>query len=90
MKQPFKNRQAFLLKSMLWSLLLYTAVMLVFNWDEVSSRISGGYSSHIANSGPATSGEGIHAGNISQPHTSTASSVLTTAYALVQILSGLK
>ena len=31
----------FIAKSMLWSLLLYAAFMLAFNWDDVSNRVRG-------------------------------------------------
>ncbi len=41
MKQEIQKRFSFYGKSILWSLLLYSAVMLTLNWDEVSHTITG-------------------------------------------------
>ena len=41
MKPVFKNRFAFIAKSMLWSVLLYIVLMLAFNWDDISNKVRG-------------------------------------------------
>ena len=41
MKPGMLNRLVFISKSMLWSLLLYAAFMVVCNWDDVSNKVQG-------------------------------------------------
>ena len=41
MKREIQKRFSFIFRSMLWALLLYTAVMLAFNWDDVSNATFG-------------------------------------------------
>ena len=41
MRPVLKKRCVFIAKSMLWSLLLYVALMFAFNWDEVSNTVNG-------------------------------------------------
>ena len=39
MNQLFQKRSAFIIKSILWSMLFYSILMLAFNWDDVSTHI---------------------------------------------------
>ena len=41
MKQRVQKRIKFVLKSMLWSVLLYVAMMVAFNWDDVRNVVNG-------------------------------------------------
>ena len=41
MKPAIQTQLAFIGRSMLWSLLLYVAAMLVFNWDDVRNVVKG-------------------------------------------------
>ena len=41
MKPGIQKQFAFIGRSMLWSLLLYLAAMLVINWDDVRNTIKG-------------------------------------------------
>ena len=53
MSHRIRNRVAFAGKSLLWSLLLYVAVMLVINWDEVSNTVTGKNTIAVAHNVPA-------------------------------------
>ncbi len=41
MKQLLKKRFVFIVRSMLWSVLLYAILMLALNWDDVSNKVRG-------------------------------------------------
>ena len=41
-------------RAMMWSLLLYTATMLAFNWDEVKNTVSGNNAITIVKTYPPT------------------------------------
>jgi len=41
MKKILQSKVVFFVKSMAWSLMLYSALMLAFNWDDVSRAVNG-------------------------------------------------
>ena len=52
MKQRIRIQVVFIGKSMLWSLLLYAAVMLVINWDDISNTVAGKNAIAVVNNIP--------------------------------------
>lgn len=66
-------------KSLLWSLLLYTVLMLAFNWDEVNNTIRGRNSATIIHVSP--SGE-------RQIDAQPGAGALTSILAVLRTLSG--
>lgn len=41
MQPATKRKFVFITRSVFWSMLLYVAVMLIFNWEEVSNKVNG-------------------------------------------------
>ena len=88
MKQSLEKWLVFIAKSMLWSLSFYFALMLAFNWDDVSSKISGKSAvTTVAN--PIASpqaGDADSHGNTPAKISSTGSLLISDVYSLVRII----
>ena len=58
MKTVLQKRLGFIARSLAWSLLLYVALMLAFNWDEVKCTVQGRRIAVVAGDQDADAGKG--------------------------------
>jgi hypothetical protein len=81
MDRHTKQRFAFCGRSLLWSLLLYTVLMLVINWDDVKNSVRGKNPTTIVNVSPTGERQ------ITAPHAA-GNGIAANIAALLQAIAG--
>lgn len=88
MNRSLQKKSAFIFKSVMWSLLFYFILMLLFNWDDVATRIKG--QGAMTNAASTESYHQAVDANAPEPSPlSGESSLPGNIYMFVQIVSGI-
>ena len=90
MNKTIQKRCVFVLKSMMWSLVFYCTLMIVFNWDDLSSVVTGKNAITIVNSNQVLPlSHNVDNPEVVQPNISKNPGIIPIIFKVVKTVSGL-